>query len=236
MAIITRWFMPPESWCGKARSRRSGIGDADRSAAARSSGRRRSLRSRPRCSFSASPIWKPTVKHGLRLDIGSWKIIAMSLPTILRRWRAKGRGDPVRRRRGAGAETVAVHGSRPMTASMATDLPEPDSPTIACTSPASTVSDTPSTARKAPCAVAKSTDSPLISRSGIVGWSVSQPMWSSNSLHDDVPSIDRLVEVLDVDAALEIDRHRQPRILFVVAIGTCPRPCSSSRSRRPWRA
>ena len=34
---------------------------------------------------STSSIWKPTVKHGLRLDIGSWKIIAMSLPMILRR-------------------------------------------------------------------------------------------------------------------------------------------------------
>ena len=26
MAIITRWFMPPESWCGKAESRCSGAG------------------------------------------------------------------------------------------------------------------------------------------------------------------------------------------------------------------
>ena len=26
MAIMTRWFMPPESWCGKAASRRSGAG------------------------------------------------------------------------------------------------------------------------------------------------------------------------------------------------------------------
>ena len=38
----------------------------------------------PRCVFSASPIWKPTVKQGLRLDIGSWKIIAMSLPISAR--------------------------------------------------------------------------------------------------------------------------------------------------------
>ena len=29
--------------------------------------------------------WKPTVKHGLRLVVGSWKIIATSLPTSLRR-------------------------------------------------------------------------------------------------------------------------------------------------------
>ena len=37
-----------------------------------------------------------------------------------------------------------------MTASIATDFPEPDSPTIASTSPASTDSDTPSTARNGP--------------------------------------------------------------------------------------
>ena len=35
MAIMTRWLMPPESWCGKAASRRSGVGDADLRAAAR---------------------------------------------------------------------------------------------------------------------------------------------------------------------------------------------------------
>ena len=29
MAIITRWLMPPESWCGKAFNRRSGLGNAD---------------------------------------------------------------------------------------------------------------------------------------------------------------------------------------------------------------
>ncbi len=50
------------------------------------------------------------------------------------------------------AVTFAVHGRRPITASMDTDLPEPDSPTIARTSPVSTVSETPSTARNQPMA------------------------------------------------------------------------------------
>ena len=53
------------------------------------------------------------------------------------------------------AVTVAVQGSRPMTASMATDLPEPDSPTMARTSSGSTAMSTPSTAVKAPLRVAK---------------------------------------------------------------------------------
>ena len=34
---------------------------------------------------SASPIWKPAVKQGLRLVIGSWKIIAIWCPVIFRR-------------------------------------------------------------------------------------------------------------------------------------------------------
>ena len=46
---------------------------------------------------SISMIWKPTVKHGLRLVIGSWKIIAMSLPTIWRRARRRASAGPCRR-------------------------------------------------------------------------------------------------------------------------------------------
>ena len=64
------------------------------------------------------------------------------------------------------AVTLAVHGMRPMTASIATDFPEPDSPTIAWTAPASTVSDRWSTARKAPRSVAKSTVRFSISKAG----------------------------------------------------------------------
>ena len=84
MAIITRWLMPPESWWGKARARRAGSGmpTSAKSSTTRAS---RALRPRPRWAFSASPIWNPTVKQGLSDDIGSWKIIAMSLPARRRR-------------------------------------------------------------------------------------------------------------------------------------------------------
>ena len=37
--------------------------------------------------FRASIIWNPIVKHGFKLVIGSWKIIAMSLPLMRRRAR-----------------------------------------------------------------------------------------------------------------------------------------------------
>ncbi len=42
---------------------------------------------RPSCTRSVSTIWKPTVKQGLRLVVGSWKTIAMSLPMMRRRSR-----------------------------------------------------------------------------------------------------------------------------------------------------
>ena len=58
---------------------------------------------------------------------------------------------------GLSAVIFAVQGRRPMTASIETDFPEPDSPTIASTSPASTESDTPSTALNQPEAVSNST-------------------------------------------------------------------------------
>ena len=42
--------------------------------------RRAALPSIPSCSRSVSVSWKPIVKHGFRLVVGSWKIMATSLP------------------------------------------------------------------------------------------------------------------------------------------------------------
>ena len=77
--------MPPESWWGKAC--RAGVAGAGMPTWSSSSmaRRRRSARLPPSCTRSVSMIWKPTVKQGLRLVVGSWKIIAMSLPMIRRR-------------------------------------------------------------------------------------------------------------------------------------------------------
>ncbi|MNL77895.1 hypothetical protein D3C87_2041700 [compost metagenome] len=65
------------------------------------------------------------------------------------------------------AVTVAVRGRRPITASMATDLPEPDSPTMASTSRASTDTSMPSTALNRPMEVSKETVRFLISSRAI---------------------------------------------------------------------
>ncbi len=129
---------------------------------------RRCALSIPICCSSTSSIWKPTVKHGLRLAIGSWKIIAMSLPMIARR--ASGSRSRILRPSNSilSAVTFAVQGKSPITASIDTDLPEPDSPTIASTSPASTERLIPSTARNGPVRVANSTVRFFMSRRGIV--------------------------------------------------------------------
>ena len=83
MAIITRWRMPPESWCGYSFTRRSAFGmctifsiSTVLSIASR--------RPRPSCRRMASAICSPTVNTGFSEVIGSWKIIAISLPRIFR--------------------------------------------------------------------------------------------------------------------------------------------------------
>jgi hypothetical protein len=65
------------------------------------------------------------------------------------------------------AVTLAVHGSNPITASMATDLPEPDSPTTATTSSGSTIRSKPSNALKGPVRVTNETERLRISRIGM---------------------------------------------------------------------
>ena len=81
-------------------------------------------------------IWRPIVNTGLSDVIGSWKIIEMSRPRIWRissslrsrRFRPSKRTVPALMR-------AVFGGSRRMTASADTDLPDPDSPTMATISP-----------------------------------------------------------------------------------------------------
>ena len=78
---MTRWRSPPESWCGNWPSRISGAVMPTRpiSSTARSSA---AAREAPLWRVSTSAICEPTVKAGLRLVIGSWKIIDMRLPRM----------------------------------------------------------------------------------------------------------------------------------------------------------
>ena len=101
--------------------------------------------------MTASAIWSPTLKTGLRLVIGSWKIIAMSLPRTLRissserasRSRPSNMISPV----GISAGGMS---RRRMIDRLVTLLPQPDSPTMPRVSPGMIEKLTPSTARMTP--------------------------------------------------------------------------------------
>ena len=102
---------------------------------------------KPRWIRRLSPIWRPTRWTGFREDIGSWKTIATSRPRM--RFNSL-TGMPMisRPSRRIDPETKAGGtGSSPMTASIDTLLPEPDSPTRAKVSLGATVRLTPLTAR-----------------------------------------------------------------------------------------
>ena len=119
------------------------------------------------CRRIASASWSPILCTGLRLVIGSWKIIAISLPRISRSRRglAVSRSSPFHN---AVPEDIAVRfGFSPMIVRQVTLLPEPDSPTIPSVWPLSTENETPSTARTTPSSVLKYVFRSLTSRRGI---------------------------------------------------------------------
>ena len=167
MAIITRWHWPPDIWCGKEPRRSSGsaMPTSVSSSMARA---RRCARSMPMWKRSTSSIWKPTVKHGLRLAIGSWKIIAMSLPTILRRSDglsvkqiAAVEGHAVGRHRGRQAAGPSPPASRPTCRNRTrrrSPAPRAARPT----------GRSPCTAMNGPAAVSKETTRFLISSKGML--------------------------------------------------------------------
>ena len=78
-AIITRWRMPPDSWCGYSSKRRSASGmPTERSMVTALI--LASCRLIFRCKRSDSVICLPIVITGLSELIGSWKTIAISAP------------------------------------------------------------------------------------------------------------------------------------------------------------
>src|SRR5947209_489651 len=121
-----------------------------------SSARWRAWRFEPSsCSFIASASWSPILCTGFRLVIGSWKIIAISLPRISRSRRglAVSRSSPFHI---AVPEDIALRrGLSPMIVRHVTLFPEPDSPTMPSVWPLSTEKVTPSTARTRPSSVLK---------------------------------------------------------------------------------
>ena len=142
IAIITRCRMPPESWCGYSSTRCRDAGCRPL-AASRPPVRARLPRGQPWCSRTASTIWSPTVNTGLSEVIGSWKIMAMSLPRICRisRLGAAWPGPPRRARPGRGSrrrlDLPGGYGISRITESDGDRLPLPLSPTMPSVSPGS---------------------------------------------------------------------------------------------------
>ena len=106
--------------------------------------------------MTASPIWSPMVKTGLRLVMGSWKIMAISPPRTLR----ISSSDSVSTSLPSSVMVplgILAGGisSRRMTVSAVTDLPQPDSPTMPMDPPRGTPKLTPSTARTVPSMTSK---------------------------------------------------------------------------------
>ncbi len=80
---MIRCRMPPESWCGYSFTRRSALGmctSLSMSTVLAMASRRPS----PSWRRMASAICSPQVNTGLSEVIGSWKIMEISLPRILR--------------------------------------------------------------------------------------------------------------------------------------------------------
>ncbi len=109
-----------------------------------------------------STICHPTVCTGFSAVDGSWNTIPTSRPRARRSSSAEMESTstapaPVRSLRSTAPSVTAVSGRRPRIVRAVTDLPDPDSPTMARISPGDTVRDTPSTARTSPPSVAKVT-------------------------------------------------------------------------------
>jgi len=103
----------------------------------------------------ASTSCRPIVWTGFSEVIGSWKIIAMSLPRISRSFFGL---IPIRFspfQIASPLEIVVLRLFRPMIVRQVTLLPQPDSPTIPSVLPFSTEKLTPSTALTIPSSVRK---------------------------------------------------------------------------------
>jgi hypothetical protein len=95
------------------------------------------------------------VRTGLRLVIGSWKIMLISLPRTSRMARSLSLSRSRPWKRIAPPILPGGCGTNRRMELAVTDFPQPLSPTIATVSPASTANEMPSTARFTPSGVRK---------------------------------------------------------------------------------
>ncbi len=134
IAIMARWRMPPEYSCGNARARRAASGMPTTLSSSTARACAACSESFESCTRRASLICCPTEYTGVSADSGSWNTMASSLPRTRDSW-ASFISSSDRPSNSIAPRISAVEGSRPMTASDDTDLPDPDSPTIPRNSP-----------------------------------------------------------------------------------------------------
>jgi hypothetical protein len=136
MAIITRWFMPPDIWCGNAFSRDSGAGMPTWSSSSMARAALPAAAALEVCAHRLGDLeadGEAGIERGHRLLEDHRHVLADDAGAAGgTEGEQVGAGEPQ-----ASAVTRPSRASRPMTASMETDLPEPDSPTMATTSPSS---------------------------------------------------------------------------------------------------
>jgi hypothetical protein len=100
----------------------------------------------PKWVSSTSRIWRPIVKTGFRLVIGSWKIIATSLPRTPRSSSSESFSRSRFSKFAVPEVTLPARARIPSSASEVTLLPQPDSPTIPRVSPGAISNEMPLTA------------------------------------------------------------------------------------------
>ena len=166
IAIITRWRMPPESWCGYSSIRRVGAGMPTSSsssivAVARLRAVEPEVVAQHLADLAADREDRVQRRHRLLEDERDLP------PAHLAQGRFVGASAGRGPRSAALPDSCAEAGSSRSIDIAVTLLPQPDSPTIASTSPASSENDTRSTACTEPSSVSKRTESSSTSSSAI---------------------------------------------------------------------
>ncbi len=154
MAIMMRWRMPPDISCGYCCNRRPGAGMRT-SCISRSAVAHAAFFGMSRWRRSGSAICAPIFISGFSDVIGSWKIIAISLPHTSRIAARESPPISLPSNRTLPERMVPRGGSKPMIERDRMVLPEPLSPTIPSALPRSSFKETPSTARTTPRGVSK---------------------------------------------------------------------------------
>ena len=85
IAIITRWRIPPESWCGYSSTRATRVGDVHEVEQLDRPRSRAAARESPCARAATSPICGRPRNTGLSEVIGSWKTNEILRPRTVRR-------------------------------------------------------------------------------------------------------------------------------------------------------